>query len=591
MGKQAFDLVVTNARLVNVHTREIHDATIGITDGIIAYVADSFCELDGREYLDAKGRHVIPGLIDSHMHIESSMALPAAFAEAVVPRGTVAVAADPHEIANVLGADGVKLLIRAGRNLPLKIYFLVPSTVPSAPGFETAGASFSVNETNALLDQPGVIGLGEVMDFWGVVETDPKISEIVASARTEGRYIEGHCPVFSGRNLQAYIAAGIDADHTIMNESKVRERLRAGMTVQIQNRFITPDLMRYINTLPCDADVLIVTDDVHADRLCENGHLDANVRKAIACGLDPIVAVQAATIRAARRLRLYDRGSVAPGKTADFLILDSLDDFSVNEVVIGGKLRARGGRMIEAVPQATLPDYVFSTMKLNPLSADDFRIRTKRDMGVAVVRVIESNGESSFTKLTSAEVPIVEGFIDLPNRVIPGAAPGTGKPKRDLRTMAVLERHGKTQAAPGARCKPGIVSGLGAFRGAMASSYAHDCHNLVVVGESRADMAIAANRVIEAGGGLAAVLDGKVIACLELPIAGILSPKPMTEIAAALGELERALKSMGVSHADPISLLTLIALAVSPEAKITDLGIVDVVNKKLLDVIVTERSS
>jgi len=573
-GERAFDLVVENARLVDVNTREIRGASIGIASGRFAYVGGEGERLEGAATIDAGGRHVVPGLIDSHMHIESSMCMPAAFAEAALPRGTVACAADPHEIANVLGIEGVRLLLRAAEGLPLKFFFLAPSTVPSAPGFETAGAEFTAEETGALLRTPGVIGLGEVMDFWGVVSGDRKLSRIVEDARAEGRYIEGHCPVFSGRLLQAYIAAGIDADHTIMNEAKVRERLRAGMTVQIQSRFITPELMGWLNTLPCDADVLLVTDDVHADQLRRNGHLDANVRKAIACGLDPVAAVQAATIRAARRLRLYDRGSIAPGRIADLLILDSLQEFSVNEVVVDGKLAAARGKMLEPPAAQDAPVYAYRTMKLRPLSASDFEIRTERRTGSATARVVRSNGESSYTKLETAELPIRDGALDLS---------GT-----DLRTMAVFERHGRS-GAEGGRGSVALLAGLGAFRGAMASSYAHDCHNLVVAGENRQDMALAANRVVAAGGGMAVALDGKILAELALPIAGILSPEPVASIADSLEAVAGALAAIGARHADPVSFLTLMALAVSPEAKLTDAGIVDVVNKRLLGAIAEER--
>ncbi len=576
MGKRPFDLVVENARLVDVHTREIRAAAIGIAGGRFAYVGEGGERLEGRERIDAGGRHVVPGLIDSHMHIESSMCLPAAFAEAALPRGTVACAADPHEIANVLGVEGVRFLLRAARGLPLKFFFLAPSTVPSAPGFETAGAEFGADETNALLAEPGVIGLGEVMDFWGVVDLDPKISRIVESARAAGRYIEGHCPVFSGRKLQAYIAAGIDADHTIMNEEKVRERLRLGMTVQIQNRFITPELMRYLGTLPCDADVLLVTDDVHADQLRANGHLDANVRKAIACGLDPVAAVQMVTIRAARRLRLFDRGSIAPGRVADLLILDSLEDFAVDRVFVDGTEVAAGGRMLAPLPRTEVPAGALETMRLGRLSASDFEMRTKKTAGTATARVIRSNGTTSYTTLETAEVPIRAGRLDLP-------------PGGEVRMMAVFERHGKSAETGSAGRGLGLVAGLGAFRGAAASSYAHDCHNLVVVGADRADMALAANAVIAAGGGIAVALDGRILAELPLPIAGILSPEPVAAIADRLDSIARALGTMGIAHADPASFLTLLALAVSPEAKLTDKGIVDVVNKKLLTVIAAER--
>jgi len=570
LGLIPFDLVITNARLVNVFTGEIHDATIGIKQKYISYVSDGFRELKSNKYVDAEGRYVIPGLVDAHMHIESSMVTPSAFAEGVLPHGTTVVAADPHEIANVLGVSGVKMMLDASRDLPLKIYMMAPSTVPSLPGMETSGAEIGPKEVAELIDCEGIIGLGEVMDFWGVINLDEKMTGILDEVRLKGGLIEGHSPVFTDRELQAFIDAGVDSDHTIMNVEKVREKLRLGMNVQIQERFITPELMKYINTLPDPTNFLLVTDDVTADKLFTRGHLDALVRKAMKCGLDPILAIQAATIRPARRIRLYKHGCIGPGRTADILLLDSLEDFVIDTVIADGEIVAQKGRMIKQLPHRNFPKEAYNTVKLQEVCATDFAVKTKKDWGTAEVNAITVNDTNSQTVGEMVEVPITNGYL---------ALEGT-----NLLTMAVFERHG----IKGTK-NLGILKNVGPFEGAMATTYAHDCHNLVIIGSDKGDMALAANTLIKTGGGMAAVRNGQILSLVELPIAGLLSDKKMDEVANKIISFAKTLKDMGVNHKEPIMLLTILALAVSPKIKITDLGIVDVVNRKFVDLIIREK--
>jgi len=570
MGRIPFDLVIVNANLVNVFTGEIHPASIGIKDGHIAYVDWESRELSARQYMDAEGRYAIPGLVDAHMHIESSMVTPAAFAEGVLPHGTTVVAADPHEIANVLGVDGVKMLLDASRNLPLKVYMMIPSTVPSLPGMESSGAEIGPEEVAMMLEFPGIIGLGEVMDFWGVINLDEKITGVIDQVRRRGGLIEGHSPVFSGKELQAFIAAGVDSDHTIMDEEKVKEKLRLGMNVQIQERFITPELMQYINTLPDPSNFILVTDDVTADRLMTKGHLDFLIKKAIKCGLDPVLAIQATTIRPARRLRLFKHGCIGPGRVADILLLSSLEDFVVDTVIADGEVVAQSGNMVKSIEYPKFPQKAYDTVKLSKLSPEDFIIKTRRQHGIATVNAVAVNDINSRTSLEQVDVPIHEGQLDI-------KALG-------LSTMAVFERHGKTGTK-----NLGFIKNLGDFKGAMATTYAHDCHNLVVIGTNAADMTLAANTLIRAGGGMAAVKDGKILSLVELPIAGLLSDKKMKDVVEDVISFAATLKQMGIRHREPVMLLTILALAVSPEVKITDLGMVDVANKKFIELIVAEK--
>lgn len=421
-----------------------------------------------------------------------------------------------------------------------------------------------------LIDCAGIIGLGEVMDFWGVINLDKKMTGILDEVRLHEGLIEGHSPVFTGKELQAFIDAGIDSDHTIMDVEKVREKLRLGMNVQIQERFITPELMQYINTLPDPSNFLLVTDDVTADKLYTKGHLDGLIRKSIKCGLHPILAIQAATIRPARRLRLYKHGCIGPGRAADILLLDSLEDFAIDTVIADGEIVAQKGSMIKKLHRRDFPKETYNTVKLAEVSPEDFLVKTDNAFGTAEVMAIAINDTNSQTVGENVDVPIANGHLVLE---------GT-----NLLTMAVFERHG----IKGTK-NLGILKNVGPFEGAMATTYAHDSHNLVVIGSDINDMAQAANTLIKAGGGMAAVRKGQTLSLVELPIAGLLSDESSTDVAQKIIAFAKTLKSMGVVHKEPVMLLTILALAVSPKVKLTDLGIVDVVNKKFIDLIIREK--
>lgn len=571
MGKVKFDTVIKNTRLVNVDTYEILDAVIGIKNGYIAFVGYRGQQLDAIEYIDAKGRYAVPGLIDAHMHIESTMATPAAFAKGILPHGTTSIVADPHEIANVFGADGVKMMLDASENLPVNVFMMIPSTVPSSEGMETSGASIDANDVSNLLSHERIIGLGEVMDFWGVVNQDEKITNIINEARIRNTIIEGHTPIFKGKELQAFIAAGIDSDHTIMDREIIREKLRSGMCVQIQSRFITKDLMEYINTLENFSNVLLVTDDVSANRLKKEGHLDALIRKAISCGLDPIKAVRATTINAARRMRFYEYGSISAGRIADILLLDSLEKFKIDTVMTSGKIAVKNNELLVNIGKSAFPKAAYDSIKINNLAANDFDIKTEHNSGIANVNTIAVSKVGSYTKMEQNNIKIRDGLLDLTDE--------------DIYYMAVFERHGVS----GSR-NIGLIKGFGSLKGAIATTYSHDCHNLVVIGQNKADMAIAANTLIKAGGGMCCVLNGEVLSLVELPIGGILSDKNIVDISDSIDNHASVMVSMGIEHSEPIMLLTIMALAVSPEVKITDLGIVDVLKKEFIELVNYEES-
>lgn len=566
MGRIPFDLAVRNVKLVNVLTDEIYEADLGIVDGEFAFAGKWQPDHTALETIDGEGRLAVPGLIDSHMHIESSMMTPAHFAQAVLPLGTTTVAADPHEIGNVLGVDGARILAQMSRDLPLHVYVMAPSTIPSAPGFETAGADVEAGEVAKMLALPGVHGLGEVMDFLGVIAGDEKMMGVIDAAKEAGVLLDGHVPTLRGRELQAFAASGIDCDHTVMDPAIVADKLRAGIAVQIQERFFTRELMAYLNACPVQNNIMLVTDDVPISRLAAHGHLGTLVRHAISLGLDPKKALRFTTSNPAQRLRLPRAGAIAPGRRADLLLLDSLEDFAVYMVFSDGKLVAREGKLLAPLASPDFPPEALATMRIGPLAEADFAIPCQG--AGALVNLIEQDGKTSRTVLRQGECKAENG------RLLQGP----------YAKMAVFERH-TGQVGRGL----GLLSNMEGFCGALATTYAHDCHNLCVYSGNDADAVKAANLVIGMGGGIAAVLEGEVLCAVPLPIGGILCQDPMEELAEKFEALNAACRRMKLNHQEPLTFLTLMALAVSPNVKLTDRGLVDVTTKTLLPLVVKEN--
>ncbi|PKM96522.1 MAG: hypothetical protein CVU79_13040, partial [Elusimicrobia bacterium HGW-Elusimicrobia-3] len=439
-----------------------------------------------------------------------------------------------------------------------------PSTVPSAPGFEQSGAEIGAEEIARMLQYPGVRGLGEVMDFLGVIAGDSKMMSIIDTAKKAGVLLDGHVPTLRGHQLQAFAAAGIDCDHTMMDPAIVAEKLRYGMCVQIQERFFTTELMAYLNQFPVQNRIMLVTDDVPISRLAEHGHVDALLRHAVRLGLDPIKAVRYVTINAADRLRLHHRGAIAPGYAADLVLLDDLEHFHAWAVFSDGKLVARDGSMLNAITAEPFPDSTRHTIKVNPVTPADFIIQATGTK--AMVNVIVQDGKTSRTKLGQVELAVSKGVL------LQG----------DLMKMTVFERHtgkgGRTHA---------LIGNMDGFTGALATTYAHDCHNLVVYSANDADAAIAANELIRTEGGVVAVLDGKILASIQLPIAGILCDDDKETIATRFAQVDLAAKnSLHLNHQETLTFLTLMPLAVSPDVKLTDKGLIDVMHKTFLPLLV-----
>ena len=501
---------------------------------------------------------------------------PARFAELVLACGTTTVAADPHEIANVCGAAGVRAMAEASANMPLHVLMMAPSTIPSAPGLERSGWSLGEKEMEELLDIPGVAGMGELMDFNAVAGGDERILGVVEAARRRGVILDGHVPALTGARLQAFRATGVDADHTDMSLPRAKEKLAAGFSIQIQHSFLSEDLIAYVDQFPLQDRIMLITDDVPFVELVEHGHLNANVRRAIALGLRPLRAIRYATINAAARLRLYDRGAVSPGYRADILLMKDLEKIEPDMVFSDGRLVAENGRCLVRMEKYKFPEEFYHSVHVLPLAAEDFALKAELPAGAAeaLIHVLGCNEITTRTKNETRWIPVRNGQLDTAGLV----------------KVGVIYRHGYgPEKAPGKEVSLGLLAGFPAFRGALATTYAHDSHNLTVYGTDEEDMARAANRLLEIGGGLCAVQDGEVLAEVPLPVAGVLTEGEADELQEQFGAFFRAVERLGLRHANPMMFLTLMTLAVSPEIKCTDIGLVDTLEKKFVPLVVEAR--
>jgi adenine deaminase len=543
-GDEPPDLVISGARVFSVFTREWLDVDVAVADGVIAGLGT----YDGGERVDARGQWLVPGLIDAHVHIESSKLVPAEFARAVVPHGTTAVVTDPHEVANVLGPAGVEWMLDASEGLPLDVFVMAPSCVP-ASDFESPGFALGPADMEAILRHPRALGVAEMMNFPAVIAGDPDVlARIVAS------HVDGHAPGVTGHALNAYVAAGVRSDHEATTLAEALEKRQRGMWVLIReasNAHNLRDLLPLVREHGPEW-CAFCTDDREPDLLFREGHIDQMCRIAVSEGVPAEDALVMATLHPARAHGLLDRGAVAPGLRADLVLLEDLADFRPLRVWKDGALVASEGR---ATPftVAPIPEFVRSTMRSAPLAPDAFAIPASPR-----VRVIEIVPGQLITHGREEEPTVLD------DRVV-------ADPERDLAEIAVVERHHAT-----GRVGLGLVRGFGLRSGAFASTVAHDAHNLVVVGVDDASMRACAERLQELGGGIAVARDGAVRGELALPVAGILSDAPVEEVVAGLEALQDMLREQGVADPAPFMTLSFLALSVIPALKITDRGLVDV---------------
>ena len=546
-GKAPADLLLKGAFVLDVFRGEFVRRDVAVAGGrIVGYGTP-----EAREVADLSGKTLVPGFIDAHVHIESSQVSPAEFARAVLPRGTTCVIADPHEIANVLGLAGIRYMLAATEGLPLRVFFMAPSCVPASP-LETAGAELSAREITEVLSWERVLGLGEMMNFPGVVGGVPEVWAKLAAA--QGKPIDGHAPGLSGPALWAYVLAGPRTDHECTDPAEAAGKLSAGMHVLIREGTTARNLAALLPLLSWRTAPFLhfCTDDRHPETLLSEGHMDDVLRKAIAGGIAPELAFCSATLHAARAYGLSDLGAIAPGYRADLLVLADPERVEVERVYVGGRLVAEGGKLTVDLPQAD-PAGVRGTVNVD-LERLSFRISA----GEGVARVI-------------GVVPgqVVTEELLLPPRVEGGEV--VADPERDVLKLAVVERHRGT-----GNVGLGLVKGFGLRTGALASSVAHDSHNIVVVGASDADMQAAVAALVRLGGGQVAVAEGEVLAELPLPIAGLMSDRPLAEVARAGRELVQAAQELGCTLPDPFMQLSFLTLPVIPALKLTDRGLVDV---------------
>lgn len=570
LGLVECDLAIKNAQLLNVFTGEVYPATVFVYDGAIAHVEYRNLEegLDKvKNVVDAEGKYLIPGLIDAHMHVESSMLTPRNFAKVSIPSGTTTIVMDPHEIGNVYGVEGVKYMHDSGEGLPQRQFVDIPSCVPAVPECENAGAEFFAKEIEELAELKRVIGLAEVMDYIGVINQEDRMADIIHAAERKGLYLQGHAPFVSGRNLSAYLIGGPVTDHESRTGEEAIEKLRSGMYIDSRESSIThnvKDIWEGVKHCKFFDHYCLCTDDREADDLLHEGHINYVVNAAIKYGMDPVTAIKSATLNTAREINVTDLGAIAPGYVADMLLVEDLSNIHPTHVFFEGKLVAQDGKLLQPIEDKEYEIETRNSVQLKELSLDDFHVDTPVENGKVNVNVmVYPNLELSSTYVEKTEFEVKDGSIILPND--------------DYKFVIVLNRYGKGTIGKG------IVKGFGTKKGALASTVSHDSHNLTVVYDNETDALLVANTLKECGGGMCAAYNGTVLSTLPLPLAGLMSLKSAEELSVVSQKMKQAIVELGLTDMEnPLLRIVTLALPVIPEVKMSDLGLVDVLTKKIV---------
>lgn len=566
------DLLVKDVNVYNSYFKKFSKASVAIVDGKFLYIGnEEIDKLSSEKIIDGQGKYLIPGLIDIHMHIESSMVTPIPFSHELIKNGVTTIVSEPHEIANVFGVIGVKEMIKAADDCMVDIFYGVPSSVPSTSSeLETVGSEINLPELEDLMNEKKIICLGEVMNYLSVIhDPESKANQFINYMKENypNHPIEGHCPRLMGLDIAKYIYNGVNSDHTEHTVSEIEARISNGMFMEIQEKSMTKENIDFLMKHELYEHFSFVTDDVMADSLVNYGHLNKLVKKAINLGMKPENAIYTSTYTAARRMGLKDRGVIAPGKRADFILVDSLKEFSITNTFKDGKeVFNKDKEYVLKDNMHTFPENFYQSVHVEPIKKEMLEIKVNKDKEKVKCRLIEVRDKSTTTQEIFKELNVVNGKVDWENS--------------PYCLVAVFERHGKNK-----NIALGLITGDTIKKGAVATTYVHDHHNLLVVGKNYKDIVKAGNWVIENQGGYCVVENEEILAQIELPVAGILSEKPMREVGHKVGEIKKAMESLGYNHYNPIMSFSTVGLPVSPELKITDKGLIKVSERKIVDII------
>ena len=563
------NLVLKNANIINVFTHEIIEGDLAIHDGVIIGIG----KYEGENNIDLKGKYIAPGLIDSHVHIESSMLSPGEFSKVIVPRGTTTIITDPHEIANVCGLSGIEYVLNSTEKLPLNTYVMLPSCVP-ATNFENSGAILKAKDLEKYINHPRVLGLGEMMNYPGVIYKDKDVIDKLKLAHKNNKIVDGHAPRVNGEGLNAYVLSGVSTDHECTTKEEMLEKLRLGMYIMIREGSATKDLKNLIDGVNKYnyQRVLLCTDDKHPEDLLEEGHIDHNVRLAIKNGIDPITAIQMATINAANCYGLKDIGAIAPGYRADIIVFDNLENFNIEKVYKDGKLVGKDRVPLFTIEERNISN-VLNTVNLSKIDKDDIQIYLKKENGEEEVNVISLKAHSLITEKVKSKVKVVDNKFDYDN-------------EQDILKLVVIERHKNT-----GNIGVGLVENFKLKNGAIATTISHDSHNIIVVGDNDEDIVNAVNKVISMDGGIAISSLNEILESLPLNIGGLMSDKNIEYVNEKFSKLvDIAYNSLGVNkNIDPFLTLAFLALPVIPNIKLTDKGLFDVEKFEFIDISCQEK--
>ena len=566
------DFVITNVQVFNVFTKEICPAAVYVKDGFTTYVDyDQKTTPSGLKTIDGQANYLLPGLIDAHTHIESTMLTPQRYAELVAPFGTTTVICDPHEIANAFGIQGLEYMLAATENVPLRVLFDIPSCVPSVEHLEVSGAVFHKEQIQKILTFKRVVGLAEVMDYQGVINDSTRMAENITAVENQGLYIQGHCPLVSQQDLAAYRIGGPISDHESSTIAEIKEKLRAGMYIDLKEANTTRNLVTFIKEIkdwPCLSRFTFCTDDRRANVIQKYGHINGIVNKAMRAGLSPQAAVSFATINAAQEAQIADLGAIAPGYLADFVLTADLTDIQPLMIWLEGKITYQKQHLVEFKQPKTLALEKIDSIQIPSLQKSDFDLTVppaaQQLSKIKMNYIAYQSYTSAFTDLQTAEFAVHEGRVLLPEQ-------------EDFMFVAVINRYGQKHLAKA------LLQKFGINKGAIASTVSHDSHNLTVVYRNSSDALLAAQQVKQQKGGLVAVKDGQILAQIALPVAGLMTNQPVAAVNDQIQQLTQAGQALGTGVlANPISRMTIVSLLVSPYFKLSDLGLVDTLQHQLL---------